>query len=265
MPDLKHPARIASYVLMGLGLLLIAAGTFIPGALRLAQPLVFWMLGGALILAVSAAGEKWRWAAVLYLPATLLLGLGLVFLLNLLTGDWNSWAYAWMLPLAFLGAGLLLTNYALGWHPAFNVAGASLAAGGLVLFVLFGALAGGPFIQLMAPLLLIAGGGLLFWLRPETVLPGRFLRRPRAAAPVNAPASAAAVRPVPAPLVEPLSARELEVLRMINLGLSNQQIAERLTVAPSTVKTHINNLYGKLAVQTRVQAIQRGRELGLLE
>ena len=55
-----------------------------------------------------------------------------------------------------------------------------------------------------------------------------------------------------------------EVLRLIDAGLSNLQIAERLTLAPSTVKTHINNLYGKLNVQTRVQALNRAREIGLL-
>jgi len=66
------------------------------------------------------------------------------------------------------------------------------------------------------------------------------------------------------PLVEPLSERELEVLRMIAEGLSNQEIADRLVVAPSTVKTHINNLYGKLGVNSRVQAATRARELNLL-
>ena len=62
----------------------------------------------------------------------------------------------------------------------------------------------------------------------------------------------------------PLSERELEVLRMIDAGLSNQEIADRLVVAYSTVKTHINNLYNKLGVNSRVQAVTRARELKLL-
>ena len=66
------------------------------------------------------------------------------------------------------------------------------------------------------------------------------------------------------PLVELLSERELEVLRMIAEGFSNQEIADRLVVAPSTVKTHINNLYGKLGVNSRVQAVTRARESNLL-
>ncbi len=65
-------------------------------------------------------------------------------------------------------------------------------------------------------------------------------------------------------LVEPLSDRELEVLRLIAEGYANQEIADRLVVALSTVKTHINNIYGKLGVQSRTQALARARTLGLL-
>ncbi len=65
-------------------------------------------------------------------------------------------------------------------------------------------------------------------------------------------------------MAEPLSERELEVLRLIAAGLSNSEIAARLVVAPSTVKTHINNIYSKLGVSRRTQAIARAQELGLL-
>jgi LuxR family transcriptional regulator, maltose regulon positive regulatory protein len=65
-------------------------------------------------------------------------------------------------------------------------------------------------------------------------------------------------------LVEPPSERELEVLRLITAGLSNQEIADELVVALSTVKWHINNLYGKLGVSSRTQAVARARELHLL-
>jgi LuxR family maltose regulon positive regulatory protein len=69
---------------------------------------------------------------------------------------------------------------------------------------------------------------------------------------------------VPQPLIEPLSERELEVLRRVAAGYSNQEIAQELIVAVSTVKRHINNIYGKLEVGSRTQAVARGRELGLL-
>jgi LuxR family maltose regulon positive regulatory protein len=65
-------------------------------------------------------------------------------------------------------------------------------------------------------------------------------------------------------LIESLSERETEVLRLVSEGLSNREIAERLTVAPGTIKAHLHNVYGKLGVQGRTQAIARAREPELL-
>jgi LuxR family maltose regulon positive regulatory protein len=70
--------------------------------------------------------------------------------------------------------------------------------------------------------------------------------------------------PAEQPLFEPLSERELEVLGLIAAGLSNREIAERLVIAVGTVKRHINNLYGKMQVRRRTEAVARGREMGLL-
>ena len=66
------------------------------------------------------------------------------------------------------------------------------------------------------------------------------------------------------PLVEPLSDRELEVLRLIAQGLSNREISERLFLAVITVKGHNRNIFRKLQVRRRTEAIARARELGLL-
>jgi LuxR family maltose regulon positive regulatory protein len=65
-------------------------------------------------------------------------------------------------------------------------------------------------------------------------------------------------------MLDPLSERELDVLRLIASGRSNQEIATLLIIAVSTVKSHINNLYGKLGTHRRTQAIAIARELGLL-
>jgi LuxR family maltose regulon positive regulatory protein len=65
-------------------------------------------------------------------------------------------------------------------------------------------------------------------------------------------------------LAEPLSDREREVLRLVAEGLSNQEIAERLVLSPNTVKVHTYNLYDKLNVHSRTQAVGRARALGLL-
>jgi LuxR family maltose regulon positive regulatory protein len=67
-----------------------------------------------------------------------------------------------------------------------------------------------------------------------------------------------------AALVEPLTPRELEVLRLIATGHSNREIARLLVVSLGTVKKHLSNIFGKLATTSRTQAIARARELQLL-
>lgn len=66
------------------------------------------------------------------------------------------------------------------------------------------------------------------------------------------------------PLIEPLSERELEVLQYLATGMSNQAIADQLFVSLAAVKWHARNIYGKLEVNNRTQAVARARELGLL-
>jgi len=65
-------------------------------------------------------------------------------------------------------------------------------------------------------------------------------------------------------LVEPLSDREIEVLRLVVAGLSNREIADQLVISLGTVKTHIHNVYGKLGVASRAQAIVQARERNLV-
>ncbi len=76
--------------------------------------------------------------------------------------------------------------------------------------------------------------------------------------------ASAAARVAPGAGDERLTARELEVLRLIGAGKSNGEIAAAMVVAVSTVKAHINNIFGKLGVTSRTQALVRARELDLL-
>jgi LuxR family maltose regulon positive regulatory protein len=78
----------------------------------------------------------------------------------------------------------------------------------------------------------------------------------------RAPASSA-----PAPdgsMLEPLTEREWEVLRLLMAGLSNAAIAQELVITVGTVKRHVNSIFGKLGVSSRTQAIARAQRLHLL-
>jgi ATP/maltotriose-dependent transcriptional regulator MalT len=84
------------------------------------------------------------------------------------------------------------------------------------------------------------------------------------------------IREVPAPAREPfapdqrkreelgITPRELEILELITQGMSNREIAEKLFVSENTVKTHSSRVFDKLGAKRRTQAVQLGKEFGLL-
>jgi LuxR family maltose regulon positive regulatory protein len=71
-------------------------------------------------------------------------------------------------------------------------------------------------------------------------------------------------RPVKQPLVEPLSERELDVLRLLGTDLNGPEIARELVVSLNTMRTHQKNIYAKLGVKNRRAAVRQGDELKLL-
>jgi DNA-binding NarL/FixJ family response regulator len=81
----------------------------------------------------------------------------------------------------------------------------------------------------------------------------------------SAPPEHRGAAPSRSELPEALTDRELEVLRLVADGDSNQDIARKLVVSLATVKTHINHIFGKLDAETRVQVVARARTQGLLE
>jgi LuxR family maltose regulon positive regulatory protein len=91
-----------------------------------------------------------------------------------------------------------------------------------------------------------------------------YTRRLLSALNTPAPGVSAPVQAAAAALPEPLTKREIEVLRLIASGLRNEEIAGQLFISLSTVKRHIANAYGKLDVSHRTQAIARANQLDLL-
>ena len=88
--------------------------------------------------------------------------------------------------------------------------------------------------------------------------------KPALNAAVAVPGAGLGIIPGEGELVEPLTRREQEVLRLINEGFSNKEIAQRLSISLRTVKFYATNLYSKLGVAGRTQAVYKARELGLL-
>ena len=102
------------------------------------------------------------------------------------------------------------------------------------------------------------------------IFAGNFLRKKKPA-PIhtNPPNSSIEAKPQPEPQLDKieevgLSQRELEVLIFIAEGYSNQEIAEKLFVSINTIKTHIGNIYSKLGVRRRTQAVSKAKELKII-
>jgi DNA-binding NarL/FixJ family response regulator len=95
---------------------------------------------------------------------------------------------------------------------------------------------------------------------------GESFLQPSVAAKVVAEFARLTSRPVASSiaLCEPLSQRELEILRLITRGASNREIASSLFLAEGTVKNHVTNILGKLGVRDRTQAALRARDMGLI-
>lgn len=81
---------------------------------------------------------------------------------------------------------------------------------------------------------------------------------------VNAAGASGAATPTTRDLPSPISPRECEILELIAEGQSNKAIARQLGLGPETVKTHLKNIFAKLEVDRRTQAVLRADELGVL-
>lgn len=92
---------------------------------------------------------------------------------------------------------------------------------------------------------------------------GESFLQPSIASKVVAEFNRQARRP-PTPLVEPLTRRELDILRLLAEGFNNHEIADQVVIAEGTVKNHVTNIIGKLGVRDRTQAAIRARELNLI-
>ncbi len=148
-------------LLIGMGVVFLALN-FISGYyVARGWPVVFYILAAGFYLPPLMWRERMHDLSGLFIPATILLALGLVFTYNVLTRDWASWAYAWTLIVAGVGGGLALASWAGRWGGVPTWVGNWMLLGSLALFALFGAIFGQPVLKLISPALLILAGLLL--------------------------------------------------------------------------------------------------------
>ncbi len=153
----------AATILIGVGVLFLIINFFGIDFGRI-WPLIFLVIGAAFYIPIVLLPEARAALAALFIPGTILIGLGLIFFYNTLSGDWDSWAYMWTLIPAFVGIGLILAARAGGWANTIVTTGLWLALGSGALFSLIAMFAGSQAFGAIGPLVLIAIG-VLFLIR----------------------------------------------------------------------------------------------------
>jgi hypothetical protein len=152
------------------GALLVTAGVlflvlaFVPG-LSISQtwPLVFYFAAAAFAIPAFLWPRSRRGLSALFIPGAILLVLGLIFTYNVLTEDWVSWAYAWLLIPAGVGGGLLLATSLGGWGTPVRWVAIWLMGGAVALFGLFASLFGSPAMRIAGAALVIGLGALFLY------------------------------------------------------------------------------------------------------
>lgn len=125
-------------------------------------PVIFFFLAAAFYLPVFLWPGARRGLAGLFIPGSIMLVLGLIFLYDVVTQDWGSWAYAWLLIPGAVGLGLLLGSAAGGWGRGPSQTGVWMFAADLGLFALFATIFGNnPAIKTFGPVLIILAGVLV--------------------------------------------------------------------------------------------------------
>jgi hypothetical protein len=152
------------------GVLLIAFGfvfllfAVIPGlSIGLAWPAIFYLIAAAFTLPYFVWPEGRKGLAALFIPASIFFALGLIFTYNVLTQDWVSWAYAWILIVSGVGLGLALGSSLGGWGRTSLWVGIWMLSISTGVFALFATLFGVPALKISGAVLIMVVGILLLW------------------------------------------------------------------------------------------------------
>jgi len=160
MNTLNRGTIFSAFLLIGMGVLFLILD--IAGiSMAKTWPVIFLALGAVFFLPALLWPSQKGWLAAFLIPGSILLSLGAIFLYNTLSGDWASWAYAWILINAGVGIGLALAAWIGGWGREVTTIGWWLVVLSVIVFSIFATLFGGPALKASGPALLILCGAWL--------------------------------------------------------------------------------------------------------
>jgi len=126
-------------------------------------PVIFFVLAAMFFLPALLWPQAKRGLAGLYIPGSIMLVLGLIFLYNVLTRDWVAWAFAWTLIPGSVGLGLWLGSLVGKWAGDADKVGAWMMGISVLVFALLGALFGSTGMKIVGPAFLVVGGALFLF------------------------------------------------------------------------------------------------------
>jgi hypothetical protein len=154
----RRGSLFVALILIAVGVVLILAN-FLPGfRIVFNWPFVFYVLALFFYVPVGIFPGARKGLAALFIPGTIMLGLGLIFTYNVYTNDWVSWAYSWMLIPGSVGIGLALASWLGSWESGSRTVGIWMAVISLALFGFFAAMFGEPILKIAGAAFLILAG-----------------------------------------------------------------------------------------------------------
>ena len=163
MENNNRTSVVFAVILIGLGALMLILN-LIPGmSFSKTWPIIFFVLAAGFFIPPLVWREARKGLAALFIPGSIMLTLGLIFIYCTISSDWVVWAYAWTLIPGGVGLGIVLASWYGEWGQATTMTGIWMLVISLMVFGLFGALFGKALLKAFGAILLILGGGLMLW------------------------------------------------------------------------------------------------------
>jgi hypothetical protein len=149
---------IVAVILITLGLIFLLLN-LVPGwNAAISWPIIFFVLSIGFFLPAFMWPSMRNGLAALFIPGSVLAMLGLIFIYDVLTADWNSWAFSWLLIIAAVGFGLAIASSTGKWGRTVTLVGSWIMTISTFFFVIFAVIFGGEVLKMIAPFFFILIG-----------------------------------------------------------------------------------------------------------